>query len=192
MNLKNLLAFTREVDRLKSVQRKSLTYSGERLENSAEHSWHLAIAVMAWAPRLKAQLDIVVALRMAILHDVVEIDAGDTFLYGDNSKKAAEEEAGAQRIFGMLEDGEEWITLWRRFEAKQCTESKFVGALDRFLPVYSNLLNHGHAWRENGVTLQQVLAKNGPAISAELPELWAFLEPELRAAADRGELEKAK
>jgi putative hydrolase of HD superfamily len=188
MDISALLAFTKEVDRLKSVQRKSLIYSGERFENSAEHSWHLAISVMAFHPLLKAQLDITTALKMAVLHDVVEIDAGDTFLYGDTTKKAAEEEACAQRIFGLLDEGKEWIALWRRFEAKECPESRFVGALDRFLPVYSNLLNGGHAWKENGVTLQQVLDKNGKAISSQFPELWAHLEPLLRAAANRGEL----
>ncbi|MGZ3710557.1 MAG: HD domain-containing protein [Bdellovibrionota bacterium] len=188
MDISSLLAFTKEVDRLKSVQRKSLVYTGERLENSAEHSWHLAISVMAFYPYVSKKVNLLEALRMAILHDVVEIDGGDTFLYGDNSKKAGEEEACAQRIFGMLPESAEWLGLWRRFEAKECPESQFVGALDRFLPVYSNLLNKGHAWRENGVTLEQVKAKSGPAISSIFPELWEYLEKLLAKAVELGHL----
>lgn len=181
MDIASLLAFTKEVDRLKQVQRKSLVYSGERLENSAEHSWHLALSVLAFHPHVQGKVDLLSALKMAILHDLVEIDAGDTFLYGDNSKKALEEEKAAARIFGMLPEGKEWIQLWARFEAKNCPESIFVGALDRFLPVYSNLLNQGHTWKEHGVTLEQVREVSGRKIAIVFPELWAVLDQKLQA-----------
>lgn len=193
MDISSLLAFTREVDRLKMIERKSLVYAGARPENSAEHSWHLAITVMAFHPQVAGKVDLLTALRMAILHDVVEIDAGDTFLYGDHSKKAAEESASARRIFGLLPGGSEWIALWERFEAKRCPESIFVGALDRFLPVYANLLNRGHAWKQHGITLEQVVEKSGSAIEPVLPELWAHLRGLLATAVAKGELaEKAK
>lgn len=186
------LTFIRELDRLKSVQRKSLVYSGERLENSAEHSWHLAMAVLAFHPLVKAKVDLNKAIRFAILHDVVEIDAGDTFIYADQSNKAADEQAAAERIFGLLPEGEEWRATWEEFERRECPEAHYVNALDRFLPVYSNLLNKGHAWRENNVTFEQVWSRNRPAIEPVLPELWAHLAELLQRARDQGQFEKSK
>ena len=188
MPIDALLNFLREADRLKSVERKSLIHSGGRLENSAEHSWHLALAVLAFHPYAESPVNLPRALQMALLHDLVEIDAGDTFVYGDQSNKWETESAAAKRIFGMLPQGQPLERLWREFEAKACPESVFVGALDRFLPVFSNLLNKGHAWREHGVTLQQVLEKNRGPISAALPKLWAKAAEMLEECAQRGEI----
>jgi putative hydrolase of HD superfamily len=192
MPLDAYLTFIRELDQLKSVQRKSLTYTGERLENSAEHSWHLALAVMAFHPLVKAKVDLNKAVRFALLHDVVEIDAGDTLVYADQPEKTANEAAAAQRIFGLLPEGEEWRASWEEFEAKACPEAVYVNALDRFLPVYSNLLNEGHAWREHGVTFEQVWSRNRAAIEPVLPELWAHLAGLLERAAAAGHLPRAK
>jgi putative hydrolases of HD superfamily len=193
MKFNSLLSFLQEADRLKNVERKTLIYEGNRHENSAEHSWHLALAVLSFhSLNPKPDFDLPKALKMAILHDLVEIDAGDVFIYGDQSGKAEKEQAAAERLFGLLpeETSREFRGLWQEFENKESPEARFVAGLDRFLPLYSNLLNRGYTWRENGITHAQVVAKNQEPICGLSPELWEFVERKLEEAVQAGELKK--
>jgi putative hydrolase of HD superfamily len=130
-------------------------------------------------------------MKMALLHDLVEIDAGDVFIYGDLSQQYEKELAALERLAGLLPEPltTEFKALWIEFEDAASPEARFVKALDRFLPMYSNLLNQGKTWKENGVTLKQVIGKNGPVIQKGIPELWNLLAPLLEAAAQKGHIE---
>lgn len=193
MPIEAKLKFLQEIDQLKKIERKTLLHSGGRYENSAEHSWHLAMAVLVFHSQLNEPgLNLLKALQMALLHDIVEIDAGDVIIYGDNSQKMEKELLAAQRIFGLLPDTnqESFHQLWNEFEEKKTMEAKFVGALDRFLPIYSNYLNGGHSWKEHNISYEQVIAKNKPPIMAGFPELWAFVEVMLEETTQKGSLRK--
>ncbi len=149
--------------KLKSVLRQTTIYDGTRRENSAEHSWHLALAVMTFKELANFPIDLSRAMQMALIHDVVEIDAGDTFVYDTSAldEKFAKEHKAAERIFGLLPNQRESLkALWLAYEKQECPESIFVAALDRFLPVYSNCLNQGSAWKRHGISKERVLARN--------------------------------
>jgi putative hydrolases of HD superfamily len=169
-----LLNFISEVDKLKQVKRKTLNYHEQVYENSAEHSWHLSLAVLSFLENSNEQVDVLRCLKMAILHDVVEIDAGDQIVYTRDDGKFERELLAAKRIFGLLpkELGDEFLELWISFEKKECPESRFVGSLDRFLPVFSNIKNNGYTWKENNITREQIYQKNQPEISQGSMSLW--------------------
>lgn len=190
MELKSKILFLQEIDKLKQIERKTLTHTGDRYENSAEHSWHLALAVLVLHPHANIKnFDAFKAIKMALLHDIVEIDAGDTIIYGDNSQKAEKEMAAAQRIFGILPSGTESLKdLWEEFELKESAEAKFVGALDRFLPILSNYLNDGHSWQEHKVYYEQVVEKNKAPILAGFPDLWILTQKMLEETIAKGNL----
>jgi putative hydrolase of HD superfamily len=201
MNLNSLLDFIREIDRLKTVERQTLLHNssgaeqtgGRRRENSAEHSWHLAMAVLVFHGLAEPGTDLLKSLKMALLHDLVEIDAGDVFVYTHNPDKFANESAAIRRLTESLPApiGEELRTVWFEFEEGQCAEARFVAALDRFLPMFSNYLNQGHSWHQHGIKLEQVVAKNKPPISSALPDLWAHAEAMLNESVAKGHLERS-
>ncbi|MBV8816007.1 MAG: HD domain-containing protein [Verrucomicrobia bacterium] len=169
------LEFLLEVDRLKQVFRRSYLIGLDRNENTAEHSWHLAVAAMVLAEYSKEKIDANRVIRLVLVHDLVEIDAGDTFIYDDagNAAKEAKERAAAQRVFGLLpeEQAQEFMNLWREFEDRQTAEAKFAFALDRLMPILHNAFNQGRGWKEHGIRQEQALAKNQP-MSDGAPELW--------------------
>lgn len=169
-----LLPFIKEIDQLKKIERQALIHNGGRRENTAEHSWHLAMTVMVFHSAANLKLDLAKAVKMALLHDLVEIDAGDTFVYDDLSSKKEKETKAIERLTGMLSQnlGEDFKNLWLEFEANESAEAKFVGAIDRFLPVYSNCLNEGYSWKNHGITKERVLARIQKPISEGLPALW--------------------
>lgn len=183
------LAFVTEMDRLKAVLRRTLLHDGSRRENTAEHSWHLAVSVVAFAKEANAPFDLARAVKMAILHDIVEIDAGDTYVYDTKmaTDKAEREQRAADRLFGLLEPelGRELRGLWDAFEAKACPESRFVGALDRFLPVYANVRSGGKSWREHGIKKEQVLQRNAE-IGDGSRALWDYTRALVEDAARQG------
>ncbi|AUL96040.1 phosphohydrolase [Vibrio vulnificus] len=159
------LALLMELDKLKSVLRRTRVKSADkRLENSAEHSWHVALMALLMEEHANEPVNIGRVVKMLLLHDVVEIDAGDTFVYDAvASKQQAEKElAAAQRLFGMLpaDQGEELLQLWLEFEAAQTADAKFGKALDRIIPMLLNYHNQGQSWQEHGVTRQQALTVN--------------------------------
>ncbi|ELQ2335376.1 HD domain-containing protein [Vibrio vulnificus] len=154
-----------ELDKLKSVLSRTRVKSADkRLENSAEHSWHVALMALLMEEHANEPVNIGRVVKMLLLHDVVEIDAGDTFVYDAvASKQQAEKElAAAQRLFGMLpaDQGEELLLLWLEFEAAQTADAKFGKALDRIIPMLLNYHNQGQSWQEHGVTRQQALTVN--------------------------------
>lgn len=159
------LALLMELDKLKAVLRRTRVKSADkRLENSAEHSWHVALMALLFAEHANEPVDISRVVKMLLLHDVVEIDAGDTFVYdaAASEQQAENELAAAQRLFGMLPDDQrdELSALWHEFEEAQSAEAKFAKALDRLIPMLLNFHNQGQSWREHGVTREQALTIN--------------------------------
>jgi putative hydrolases of HD superfamily len=169
------LAFVVEVDRLKEILRQTPIASGARRENSAEHSWHLALMASVLASYSAEPVDLLRVLPMLLIHDVVEIDAGDTFAFdeGGNATKQAREERAADRIFGLLppEQTATFRALWDEFEAMATPESRFANALDRLQPLLLNAESGGGSWRAHGIRRDQVLQRMDP-IRTALPELW--------------------
>ncbi|ELM6648517.1 HD domain-containing protein [Vibrio vulnificus] len=163
--LNKQLVLLMELDKLKSVLRRTRVKSAaKRLENSAEHSWHVALMALLMEEHANEPVDICRVVKMLLLHDVVEIDAGDTFVYDAvaSEQQAEKELAAAQRLFGMLpaDQGEELLQLWLEFEAAQTADAKFGKALDRIIPMLLNYHNQGQSWQEHGVTRQQALTVN--------------------------------
>ena len=181
-----IIDFIREVDRLKGIERKTKPLGLERYENSAEHSWQLAVMVLSLSRFSAAPIDELRTIKMLLLHDVGEIDTGDTIVYATaiREEKQKEERAAMERICGMLpaDLGSEFIDLWQEFEAGETPEAKFAHAMDRTVPIILNLANNWQSWRENGIRYEQVIQRNGPAAEAGCPALWAYLKEELDKA----------
>jgi putative hydrolase of HD superfamily len=173
------VAFLIEADRLKNVLRRTPLTDGSRPENSAEHSWHLALAAMTLAEWAPAGVDLRRVLELVVVHDLVEIDAGDTFAYDvvANDSKAAREQAAADRIFGILpeEQAAQVRALWDEFEAQKTAESRYANALDRLQALLQNTQAGGGSWAAYGITRTQVYARMKPVETA-LPEVWPFVE----------------
>jgi putative hydrolase of HD superfamily len=183
--LRRQIEFILEVDRLKEVYRQSYILHADRHENSAEHSWHLAIAALLLSEYANQPVDTSRVIRMALVHDLVEIDAGDTFIHdtAGNLEKAAKEEKAAERIFGLLppDQRDAWRGLWNEFEQRQTVEAKFANALDRLLPVLHNYFTNGRSWKEHGITQEQALQKNA-AIAEGSEVIWNLVETLIRDA----------
>jgi putative hydrolase of HD superfamily len=172
------VTFLVEADKLKTIQRRTPLTDNSRLENSAEHSWHLALAALTLREHAPDDLDLGRVLELVALHDLVEIDAGDTFAYDvrANESKADRERAAAERLFGMLPDeqGARFHRLWMEFEAQETAESRFANALDRLQALLQNMEAGGGSWTAHRVTRSQVLARMAPVRTA-LPDAWPFV-----------------
>ncbi|MBD2203131.1 HD domain-containing protein [Calothrix sp. FACHB-1219] len=172
------IEFIIEIDRLKQVLRQTLLTDGSRRENSAEHSWHLAIMAMTLAEYAPAEVDIFHAMKMLLIHDLVEIDAGDTFCYDvqANYNKSEKELQAAARLFGILptDIGNELRLLWDEFEAGETPTAKFAAALDRIQPLLHNQQTQGGTWRIHGIRRDQVMKRVSP-VETGAPELWPFV-----------------
>lgn len=181
------LRFILECDKLKAVERRTSPVGLVRKENSAEHSWSLALMAMTLIPVVNPALDTLRVLKMLILHDLVEIDAGDTFCYGEQGDKKERELAAAGRIFGLLPlaTGDSFQSIWQEFEDAVTPEAVFANAMDRLLPLLQNHANGGGSWIEHGVALDQVLDRNR-GIETASPELWSVVESLAAEAAARG------
>jgi putative hydrolase of HD superfamily len=173
------LRFIYEIDRLKSVLRRNLLSDASRNENSAEHSWHLAMVAIAMAPHAAEPVDIERVIRILLVHDIVEVDAGDVDIYDVEARKAkeAEEVTAADRIFGLLPEpeGSELRALWDEYEARETPEARFAYACDRLQPLLLNLGTGGATWHARGVTSSQVKAING-ALADGLAGVWPVAE----------------
>lgn len=176
--LRRQLALILEADRLKTVLRRTLISDASRHENSAEHSWQLALAAMTFAEHAEDGVDIARVMRMVIVHDLVEIDAGDTFAYDTNANlgRVEREQRAASRLFGLLPDeqGTEMRALWDEFEEGRSATARFAIALDRLLPLLLNDRTEGGSWRVHGVTKPQVLRRMAP-IEEAIPALWPLV-----------------
>ncbi len=185
------LAFIVEIDRLKGVIRRAPLVDGSRRENSAEHSWHLALMAMVLCEHVDEAVDVGRAIRLVLVHDIIEIDAGDTFAFDVTGyvDKTEREERAAGRIFGLLPDDQaaEFRALWEEFEAGRTAEARFANALDRLMPLLHNYLNEGGVWRENGIGADRVRQRMAPVgqVSAELGDL---VEAFVTGAIERGYL----
>jgi putative hydrolase of HD superfamily len=183
------LRFVGEVDRLKEVLRRTALIGGARRENSAEHSWHVALAAVVLAEYARETLDVAHVVKMLLVHDVVEIDAGDTFAYDlvGKASQAAREAAAAHHLFGLLplEQGDALRALWEEFEACTTAEAKFANAMDRLLPALQNYANGGGTWRDAQVNQPRVVERLQP-IDEGAPALWEFVEGLLADATARG------
>jgi putative hydrolases of HD superfamily len=193
--LEHQLRFIIEADKLKEIFRQTLITQSRRAENSAEHSWHFALLVIVLAEHSNHQpLDVLRVLKMVLIHDLVEIDAGDTFAYDTkNMADQHEREArAADRIFGLLPPDQtaEFRALWDEFEAKQTPEARFAAACDRFHPMLLNCLTDGHAWRSHGVTQDMVLARNAH-VAAGSQSIWEYAVRMIDEAVGKGHLEPA-
>ena len=178
--------FILELDRLKGVERRTKVIALGRHENSAEHSWHIAMLALSLAPYAEGPIDVERVVRMLLVHDVGEIDTGDTIVYADEGladRKAAELVA-VRRIFGMLPaaEADAFLALWQEFEDAETPEARFAHAADRAMPVLMNLANGGQSWVENGISYERVVRKVGPPIEAGCPALWRYLSERLEAA----------
>lgn len=173
--LERQLAFLAEVDRLKSVLRRTTLCDGSRAENSAEHSWHLALAALTLTEHAGADVDIARVVSMVLVHDIVEIDAGDTFAYDAraNLDREVREQRAAERIFGLLPppQGAQLRALWEEFERGETPSARFAIALDRLQPLLSNHHAKGGSWKAHGVSRAQVLGRMAP-IEHAAPALW--------------------
>jgi putative hydrolase of HD superfamily len=172
------IAFLVEADKLKTIVRRTPLVDRSRGENSAEHSWHLLLAAMVLREHLAREVDLLHALQLMVVHDLVEIDAGDTFAYdaAGQTTKAAREIAAADRIFGLLpaDQASEFRALWEEFEAQRSSEARFANAMDRMQPLLQNASSGGGSWSTHDVTRDQVLRRMAP-IESELPAVWPFV-----------------
>lgn len=192
--LQSQLAFIHEIDKLKYIQRKTRLFNSERQENDAEHSWHLAMMVMVLAEHSNEKIDVLKVLKMVLIHDIVEIDAGDIFLYDTkvNHCNLDEERKAAERIFGMLpaDQAEEFKEVWEEFEAHETPEAKFARAMDRFEPLLQNVSNNGGTWREYGVEYSRVY-KTQAVIDEGASTIWEHARPLLDETMNNGLFRKA-
>ena len=189
--LQKQLEFIREIDKAKTVLRRSVLLDRSRRENDAEHSWHLAVMAILLAEHANEPVDLLKVLKMLLIHDLVEIDAGDTYAYdvkGHDDKQEREQRA-AERIFGLLppEQGEELRRLWEEFEERKTPEARFAAAMDRLQPVMLNYFTEGVVWRQHGVTSEQVIARNRH-IAEGSEALWEVVAEYISDAVRKGYL----
>lgn len=186
--------FCREVDKEKFIGRQTYLTSGRRKENDAEHAWHMALMTILLSEYANEEIDVLKTVTMLLIHDLVEIDAGDTYAYdeeGHKDKREREEKAAA-RIFGLLpEDQKEKLSgLWEEFEAAETAEAKFAHAMDRVQPLMLNAATDGKSWIEHGVHLNQVLKRNGSTAEGS-KELWEYAyEKFISPNVEKGRLKK--
>jgi putative hydrolases of HD superfamily len=187
------MSFLVEADRLKTVLRRTPLTDNSRAENSAEHSWHLALAAMTLAEWMPGGVDLRRVLELVVVHDLVEIDAGDTFAYdiAANINKAEREAVAAERIFGLLPADQTNVlrALWDEFEAQQTAESRCANALDRLQALLQNMAAGGGSWMAHGVTRSQVYMRMAP-VQRTLPDVWPFVEHIVERFCDAGAISR--
>lgn len=183
------IRFVLEMDKMKTIYRHSLLLDQSRTETDAEHSWQLAMMALVLAPHAEPGTDMLKVLKMCLIHDVVEIDAGDTYAYdkNGNGSKAAREASAAERIYAILpgEEGLELKALWEEFDRVESREAIFANALDRLQPMLLHVYTDGTSWRENKVELEDVLERAEP-IKRGLPQLWPMMEKLLKTSFELG------
>ena len=188
--MERIVSFILELDKLKGVTRKTRPLGLSRQENSAEHSWQIALLAASLEPYAPSPVNIPRVVEMLLVHDIGEIDTGDTIVYaeeGASERKAAEAKA-VERIFGLLPEPQRgiFLSLWREFEEGKTAEARFAHAADRAMPVLLNLANGGQSWVENGIAHERVVRRIGPPIKEGCPALWDYLERRLEDERRKG------
>jgi len=190
IEIQNVVRFVLEIDKLKGVLRKVKPVGEDRYENTAEHSWQIAVFALSLARTLELPVDAERAVAMLLVHDLGEIDAGDKFVFapdGWEERKAAELRA-VERIFSLAPEtlAQFLLDIWKEFDAGETQDARFAKAIDRSMPVLLNLSNGGGSWLENGITYERVCARVGPEIEAGCPELWNYVKQQLETAKQKG------
>ncbi|PSK82907.1 putative hydrolase of HD superfamily [Limimaricola soesokkakensis] len=179
------LAFLAEADRLKSVLRATSLHDCSRRENSAEHSWHVMLHALVLSEHAARPVDVSRVMTMLLLHDLVEIDAGDAPIHGDHdpARQEALEQAAAERIFGLLPEDQraEMRAIWEEFEAAETDDAIFAKSIDRVQPVLSNLASDGGTWPEYNVTPEQLETRVGSKVTRGAPAIWTGLRSRIDA-----------
>lgn len=192
-NLSKQIDFIKEIDKIKYIQRKTKLFNSDRCENDAEHSWHLAMMALVLAEHSDKPVDMLKVLKMVLIHDIVEIDAGDTFIYDTqkNHTNTRQELIAAKRIFGLLpeEQANEFIEIWKEFEDGLTDEARFAKTMDRFEPLLQNASNNGGTWTEFNVDYQKVYDKK-KAIKDGSAVIWNYAENLLNESVEKGVLKK--
>ena len=171
--------FILEMDKMKSIQRQTYLADGSRKEDDAEHSWHLTLMAFVLAEYANESVDVLKTMKMVMLHDVIEIDAGDTYAYDTaaNATKRERELKAAKRIFGLLPEDQEsdYRALWDEFEAMETMEAKFANCLDKIQPILLTNQAHGKSWKEHGVQKSQIMGRNARTGEGS-QELWTYVK----------------
>ncbi|MBO4732042.1 MAG: HD domain-containing protein [Spirochaetaceae bacterium] len=193
LRLDQQLRFTAEIDKMTSILRRTMLIDGSRRENDAEHSWHIAVMALIFSEYAKEPVDTARAAKMCVVHDLIEIYAGDTFAYDleANKNKAEREAAAADKLFAQLppEQGAELRTLWEEFDAMQTPDSKYAACMDRLQPFLHNTLTNGHTWVQSG-TNRAVVEKRMAVIKDFMPQVYKWVEKNMDAAIEKGWLKK--
>ena len=187
------IQFIKEIDKIKYIQRRTCLLNSDRPENDAEHSWHLALMAIALSEHANKPVDILKVIKMVLIHDIVEIDSGDVFVYDKSKshKNTEEEFAAAKRIFGLLPENQakELIDLWKEFEDGETDDAKFAKSLDKFEPLLQNFSNNGGTWDKYNVTYNEVYTQK-KSINNGSGTLWEYAENLLNESVDKGILKK--
>lgn len=185
--------FIKEIDKLKYIQRKTKLFNSDRPENDAEHSWHLAMMTLVLAQHANKPIDVLKVLKMVLIHDIVEIDSGDIFIYDTvkNHNNTEEELIAAKRIFGILpkKQAEDFIAIWQEFEDGITDEAKFAKTMDRLEPLLQNTSNNGGTWKEFEVPYQKVHDKK-KVMNEGSTTIWNYAEQLLNESIEKGILKK--
>ncbi len=190
--LEKQLNFIVEIDKIKSILRKSKLFHENRFENDAEHSWTICIMAFLLKEYSNFSVNIEKVILMLLIHDIVELDAGDTFLYSENRNNKYNDEAeAAERIFGLLdiEQREYFIDLWKEFEERKTNEAKFAAVFDRLEPLMQNYISEGYTWKKYNITYEMVIEKN-KHIKEASEEIWNFVIKIFEKAVEKGYMKK--
>ena len=186
--------FLKEIDKEKNIFRQTYLADGMRKENDAEHAWHMALFVMVLSEYANEDIDVLKTMKIVLIHDLIEIYAGDTYAYDEDAKKTQREREvkAADRIFGLLPEkqGKEFRALWEEFEAQETAESKFARTMDNIQPIMLNAATDGKAWEEHDVHIEQILNRNRNT-SKGSEAIWEYAKEEfLRPNLENGKIKK--
>jgi putative hydrolase of HD superfamily len=183
------MSFIYEIDKVKSIFRKTRLFDNSRYENDAEHSWHLAMMALVLKEHAGTSVDILRVIKMVLMHDLVEIDGGDFIVYDKTAaaKKEEREKECAERVYGLLpaDMKDEFIALWQEFEERKTPEAKFAAALDRAEPTIQNYYTEGHSWQTHDISYEQVVGVNKQKILEGCPPLWDYVDSFLKIVKTR-------
>lgn len=184
------LKFTAEIDKMTSILRRTMLIDKSRRENDAEHSWHIAVMALLFEEYVSEPVDIGHVVKMCVVHDLIEIYAGDTFAYDveGNKSKAEREEKAADRLFALLpeEQGAYIRALWEEFDGMETADSKYAACLDRIQPFFHNTLTEGHTWVESGTTDRAAVEKRMSIVKEFMPKVYPWVEKNIDNAVVKG------